>query len=176
MLRVFCVLVCLTGCGVSQDPSSFSSADFVKGGGDFPKEPDPQLTPGSTCKDADELRYPEHIKYCERSVPSSLKDSIIDEYDSDFGYTIAEMQRTDFKIDHYIALCMGGSNERKNLWPQHKSLFVITDPIEQKLCQVMAMGAMEQTEAIVKIKEVKHNLSMAPQLVEQLDSIIQKKR
>lgn len=39
----------------------------------FPKNPDDNLTPGALCAHADELRYPEQIKYCERDVSSSTK-------------------------------------------------------------------------------------------------------
>ena len=71
------------------------------------------------------------------------------------------MERAQFKIDHLIPLCAGGSNEEVNLWPQHKSVYELTDPIEPVLCDLMKRGAMKQEEAIRIIREVKNNLETA---------------
>src|SRR5688500_1500919 len=83
----------------------------------YPKHPEPDLTPGEYCNEASTLRYPERIRYCNRDVSTSTKREIIEEYDRRYGYHIGEMNRQEFKIDHFIPLCMGGSNGRRNLWP-----------------------------------------------------------
>lgn len=134
----------------------------------FPTNPNPSLTPGSTCTDPDELRYPEHIKYCERDVDTSLKRAIIQQYDSELHYRIGQLNRADFKIDHYIPLCMGGSNHQNNLWPQHKSVFEVTDMLEQVSCEKMAQGKLRQADAISIIKRAKNDLVEAPRLLEQV--------
>lgn len=121
----------------------------------FPLSPDGHMTPGSVCAAADAIRYPERIKYCERNVKSERKNRIIETYDLELGFHIREMNRMDFKIDHLIPLCMGGSNESDNLWPQHKSVYEKTDPLEPMLCDLMAQGKLKQSEAIELILEAK---------------------
>ena len=65
------------------------------------------------------------------------------------------MERMDFKIDHFIPLCAGGSNDSENLWPQHKSVYVETDPIEPIICEKMAQGLMKQKDAVLLIQDLK---------------------
>lgn len=134
----------------------------------YPTEPNESITPGELCARADSYRYPERISYCERSVSTGLKNEIIRQYDSQFGYEIGRMDRADFKIDHFIPLCMGGSNTRGNLWPQHKSVFGHTDPIEQGLCQLMAEGRLSQSEAVTMIRDVKHHLDRSGDMMTEI--------
>ena len=81
---------------------------------EFPRGPRLEATPGELCAHPDSYRYPEHIPYCTRNVDAGLKQLIIAEYDSQFGYAIQSMPRGDFKIDHYVPLCAGGSNSEDN--------------------------------------------------------------
>jgi hypothetical protein len=127
------------------------------------------MTPGTVCTRPDTYRYPEKIPYCERDVSSGTKWEIIHDYDREFGFRIGSMNRADFKIDHYIPLCMGGSNEVRNLWPQHKSVYVLTDGIEQKACELMAKGQLKQIDAIKIIRRAKNDLSEAPAIEQDLE-------
>lgn len=147
------VFLLLAACGTSQNSSTIQGAD-----GRYPLGPNATKTPGSLCDHPDSYRYPENIPYCERDVSTDLKRAIIAEYDHDLDYSIQSMNRGDFKIDHYIPLCMGGSNHADNLWPQHKSVYQETDPIEPLLCELMSRGVMRQSEAIQIIREAKANL------------------
>jgi len=149
----------ITACGPSDPESSLSGRPT--GEDRYPLFPVESMTPGTACQNPSEYRYPEHIPYCIRSVSSALKKKIIKTYDKTFHYTIGSMPRNDFKIDHYIPLCMGGSNDIANLWPQHKSVYIHTDDLEQKLCLYMEQGRMKQVEAISYIKLVKNNLDQA---------------
>jgi hypothetical protein len=124
----------------------------------FPENPHEELTPGSLCEHPDEYRYRERIPYCSRDVSKSLKQSIIAEYDRKLGYRVGQMQRNDFKIHHYIPLCAGGSNERDNLWPQHKTVYSLTDPVEQKICEKMVEGKILQNRAVELIRRMKLDL------------------
>jgi hypothetical protein len=137
----------------------------------YPDKPNPTITPGALCAKPDDFRYDEKIPYCKRDVDSSTKQAIIKNYDATFGYKIAQMNRADFKIDHYIPLCMGGSNEISNLWPQHASVFKITDPIEQVACVKMGEGKLLQSKAIEILKQAKADLSLAPKLGDYLQSL-----
>lgn len=130
----------------------------------FPIGPNPQMTPGSLCQNPTQIRYPERIKYCQRNVDRSVKQAIIAEYDRRFGFQIQRMDRQLFKIDHYIPLCAGGSNDPSNLWPQHQSVFVITDPLEQLVCQKMQEGRLRQVDAIAIFQRAKNNLQEVPRI------------
>jgi hypothetical protein len=140
-------------------------------GGDYPATPDPRLTPGSLCEQASTYRYPEKIRYCRRDVSAAEKRQIIERYDREFGFRIGEMDRGDFKIDHYIPLCMGGSNEPDNLWPQHESIYRYTDPLEQVACDKMAAGRLSQREAIAIIKEAKADPERAETQLRELEAL-----
>lgn len=128
----------------------------------FPIGPHLTVTPGETCQDPDRYRYPERIPYCNRDVDTSTKWEIIRDYDSRFGYEIESMNRSSFKIDHFIPLCMGGSNSRLNLWPQHRTIYRQTDPLEGPLCELMADGKLLQRTAIRMIYTAKTDLDTVP--------------
>ena len=148
----------------------FSTNSFADNG-KFPLGPNATVTPGEICTQSNTFRYPEHIKYCNRNVDSGLKRDIIADYDRKFGYSIESMDRQDFKIDHYIPLCMGGGNDRDNLWPQHKSVYTITDPVEPLACQRMAEGKLLQAKAIELIKKAKNDLSTVPDVMNYLTNL-----
>lgn len=124
----------------------------------YPIGPAPELTAGSVCKRPNTYRYPEHVAYCVRNVGTGLKNRIIELYNSRLGYHI-QNRKIDYKIDHFYPLCAGGSNEGDNLWPQHKSVFVLTDPLEQLVCEKMAAGRLKQADALELIRKAKLNLS-----------------
>lgn len=136
----------------------------------FPKAPDATITPGALCTHPDERRYPEKIAYCERDVDPRTKTEIFLAYDQ-LGYRTRTMKRQDFKIDHYLPLCMGGSNAKTNLWPQHKSVYEITDALEQKVCEKMAEGILLQKDAINIIKDAKANLDKVDGYMEELEGM-----
>ncbi len=137
----------------------------------FPKGPVLTETPGQLCSSPNSRRYAEKIAYCERNVDSYTKNAIIQKYDSLFGFHIKSMNRMDFKIDHLIPLCAGGANTAENLWPQHKSIYAITDPIEPLLCQKMLEGKLLQADAVKMIMEAKMNLAQAPVILKKLQKL-----
>jgi hypothetical protein len=165
MRIVFVCALALTACGALPSASLTSGEPAADG---FPTMPDPTLTPGKVCDAPDAYRYPEHIAYCNRDVSTSAKNDVIHTYDVRDGYTVEAMNRQDFKIDHYIPLCMGGSNDATNLWPQHKTVYVHTDPIEDTLCQIMAAGKMKQVDAIDKMEYAKHHLDECAAILDEL--------
>lgn len=171
-IAFICVIAAVfVACGESPS-SSFSAVQdaTVERTDRFPQHPDADKTPGATCSNPSTYRYPERIPYCERNVSTSTKRSIIDEYDREFGYTIGAMNRGEFKIDHFIPLCMGGSNDRSNLWPQHRSVYDITDPMEGPLCELMAAGLMLQAEAIDTIRYAKLHLDEVPRIMDEINA------
>jgi hypothetical protein len=161
----------LTACGQPTDPSSSSELAAGKSLQSlYPTSPHESLTPGMTCQNPDEYRYPEQIAYCNRSVSTGTKNRVIKIYDARFQYSVGNMPRNAFKIDHYIPLCMGGDNDESNLWPQHKSVYEITDALEQKLCMLLERAVISQAAAIDKIKYAKNHLNEVDDINQDLDT------
>lgn len=144
---------------------------FTYAGDKFPIGPNPQVTPGVLCTQPTEKRYAEQIDYCERDVSTELKKELIRMYDEQFGYSIHSMNRADFKIDHFIPLSIGGANAKENLWPQHKSVYNITDPLELLLSQKMVAGRIKQAEAVRVMREAKLNLGRTPDLIQYVNAL-----
>ncbi len=143
---------------------SLSAFSFAE---EFPLGPLAQNTPGELCTSTNHVRYPERIAYCERDVSSARKKQIFEDYRR-LGFTLPPNDRGSYKIDHYIPLCAGGSNSTKNLWPQHKSVYEITDPLEPLVCEKMSQGRLKQVEAVALVKKVKNDLSTADEVMDYL--------
>ena len=125
----------------------------------YPEAPDALLTPGVLCQKATELRYPEKISYCKRDVDSHKKWDVISAYMAKIpDFNVNNENRNEYKIDHYIPLCMGGSNDVENLWPQHQSVYRYTDNLELNICKELELGEITQAIAIAKIKFAKNHL------------------
>jgi hypothetical protein len=139
--------------------------------GRFPLGPDATMTPGALCQTGQTKRYPEGILYCERDVDRDLKRDLFRRYDVTLGYETQQMARADFKIDHFIPLCAGGANTAENLWPQHKSVYAITDPVEPLICEKMSEGVLKQAEAVQLVRKAKLNLSQVPSVLSYLNSL-----
>lgn len=137
----------------------------------YPKGPVLSVTPGSLCENSSTRRYPEKVKYCNRNVDSTLKYEIIAYYEKELGFGIMEHGRENFKIDHLIPLCAGGSNNRDNLWPQHRSVYERTDVLEQPLCEKMAAGKLSQAHAVKLILKAKSDLTQVEDVEDELNSL-----
>ena len=162
----------LTSCGEAPSESaaylasiSSNNKSGFQNDSRFPTTPDTEMTPGSKCGKPDSYRYSERVPYCERNVETSRKASLFVAYDRELGFTTGHMQRTQFKIDHHIPLCMGGSNENDNLWPQHSTVYELTDPAEGYLCEQMSSGRLRQAQAIAIIREMKQAPDRARQIL-----------
>ena len=140
---------------------------------EYPQGPDADLTPGSLCERPDAYRYAEKIPYCNRNVDSSLKADIFQEYRNE-GFRLDPQQRSNYKIDHLIPLCAGGSNNENNLWPQHKSVYEITDPLEPAACDAMKAGKIKQAEVVKLILAAKKDLKLVKQTVNYFLSLTNK--
>ncbi len=139
---------------------------------DYPIGPDiTGMTPGSLCTTPDSYRYPERVAYCDRGVKREEKWQIINAYNGKFGYKINSANRGQFKIDHLIPLCAGGSNEPSNLWPQHQSIFAQTDPLEPLACEKMKTGRLKQVRAVELLMRAKLDLSKVRAVQAELESL-----
>ncbi len=74
--------------------------------------PDPKLTPGDvldvTLADIQVRGYSAKV----RNVPVAVKREVYAEYG------IAHWNKGEYEVDHLISLSLGGSNSKKNLWPE----------------------------------------------------------
>lgn len=136
---------------------------------DHPNGPDLSLTPGELCTQPTRRRYPEGIAYCDRAVDREMKDEVFRIYRKK-GFTLSE-PRDRYKIDHYIPLCAGGSNSIKNLWPQHSSIYQVTDEIEGLGCSKLSLGLIKQRALLDLIRKVKADNSKAAEVVKYLYSL-----
>jgi len=137
---------------------------------EYPTGPDLAITPGRLCESPDSYRYPERIAYCNREVDPQEKADIFRLYREN-GYRLKIVDRSDYKIDHLIPLCAGGSNREENLWPQHKTLFKVTDPLESLGCEKLRQGKISQRDlvnAIIKAKTNINNVQRTIQLLKKL--------
>lgn len=159
-MKFLCVLLFFT---------SFAFAD-VSYKAEYPKGPDAVLTPGSLCDRPDAYRYPERVPYCNRDVDPSLKADIFQNYRNN-GFRLDPKTRGDYKIDHLIPLCAGGSNHEDNLWPQHVSVYNQTDPLESVGCEKLKDAKIKQADLIQLIQEAKRDLTKVSSTLQYLQRL-----
>jgi hypothetical protein len=135
-------------------------------GNSYPRSPNLSVTPGALCSTPSEYRYPEKIAYCEREVNMWNKELVFITYRK-IGYSLSG-ERSQYKIDHFIPLCAGGSNDIENLWPQYYTISARTDDLETVGCRVLSKGKITQKELIDLITDVKLDLSKVPEAMKRL--------
>ena len=176
-----CLVVLTVACGPSNDSSSDLQSRPPKAPIDlsspvpeskvYPIAANPSLTPGARCTHPDEMRYPEKIAYCKRSVSKGIKNQVIRAYD-DLGYHLQDLSRSKIKIDHYIPLCMGGDNAKTNLWPQYEVIYARTDALEAQLCLALSRGIITQNESIEKMLYAKTHLQEAGTILAAIKALL----
>jgi len=75
--------------------------------------PRPDLTPGvmfPQITDAD-VRVPGYAKRV-RNVPDAMKRAVY------LRYGLDPAKHQEAEVDHYVSLCLGGTNDIENLWPE----------------------------------------------------------
>lgn len=126
----------------------------------YPLAPDPQMTPGELCSEADpdfeSHRYSEKIPYCVRNVSFSRRQKIYD------LYQIPEHCRAQYTVDHFIPLALGGNNSDANLWPEHRSVKSARHRLEMDLFLALSRGELNQEEAIEIIVTEKRGFKINP--------------
>lgn len=114
--------------------------------------PKADVTPGALCAPSDPnfkgYDYPEHIARCNRHVSKSDKTQIAASYGG-----IPEKDWANYEFDHLIPLCVGGSNDLSNLWPEPISQAKKKDLLENDLCLAMKAGTITQAAAVAKVHQ-----------------------
>ena len=139
---------------------------IAQAGNPFPRVPNLSVTPGALCETPSRLRYPEQIAYCERDVSSWTKELVFIAY-RDLGFSLSG-ERSRYKVDHFIPLCAGGSNEIENLWPQYDTVSALTDPLEPLACEVLSKGKITQKDLVALVMKAKLNTKEVPKLMQHL--------
>jgi hypothetical protein len=98
--------------------------------------------------DFKEFRYKEHVPVCNRNVSSATKKKVCDRD--------GVKDRSNYLVDHFYSLSMGGSNEITNLWCQPRS--VNTANMELDLFQNLRDNRMTQEEVLNKLFTTKTKL------------------
>jgi hypothetical protein len=120
----------------------------------FDIRPDPDSTQGTVRIDGHSRELA-----CDRSknhrgpMTADRRDEVL------IRYGLRPGQHPDYEIDHLIPLCLGGSDDFANLWPQPRRSIEVTwnaeakDRLERLLCEMVCDGQLDLAtaqEAIAK--------------------------
>ena len=106
--------------------------------------PDPDSTEGSVRIDGNSVE-----QACDRSnhprgaMTADRRDEVL------IRYGLPPGQHPDYEIDHLIPLCLGGSDDFSNLWPQPRRTIEpkwnaeAKDRLEHMLCQMVCNGQLD---------------------------------
>ena len=104
--------------------------------------PDPRLTPGDVLRvTAEQVSVPGYASKV-RNVSVAEKRAVFTEYG--LGYPQAKGA---YECDHFIPLCLGGSNSVENLWPEPAPQFHWKDGLEVYLWREVRAGTITLAHA-----------------------------
>ena len=117
------------------------AAQQAPNAGTAPIMPDPKLTPGDTLPvtlaDIQVKGYSAKV----RDVPVAVKREVY------ASYGIAHWGKGEYEVDHLISLSLGGSNSKKNLWPESYLTEPwnahIKDQLEYRLLTLVRAGKVD---------------------------------
>ena len=120
----------------------------------FDVRPNPNLTGGSVRIDGHDIKTTCGQSKAHRGLMShARRDEILTRYGLPPG------EHPDYEIDHLIPLCLGGSDDPSNLWPEPRRTIEprwnaeAKDRLERRLCDLACTGKLEigaAQEAIAK--------------------------
>jgi hypothetical protein len=106
--------------------------------------PDSDLTSGAVRIDGHDIaKTCGHAREHREWIPNSLRDEVLSDYGLPTG------THPTYEIDHLIPLCLGGSNDIANLWPQPRRQIESTwnaeakDRLERRLCDMVCAGQVD---------------------------------
>jgi hypothetical protein len=110
-----------------------------------PIRPDPKLTPGDTLEvTLEDIKTPGYSSRV-RNVPIEVKREVY------AAYGIAHWNKGEYEVDHLIPLSLGGSNSKRNLWPQSYLTQPwnahVKDALEYRLLTLVRAGKVDMKTA-----------------------------
>ena len=108
--------------------------------------PDPNLTPGSVQYNAPALICG-HATEHRRAMTNARRDEVLTRYKLPAG------PHPDYEIDHLIPLCLGGSDDVSNLWPQPRRSIEpkwtaeAKERLERTLCNLVCDQLLDLSDA-----------------------------
>jgi hypothetical protein len=120
----------------------------------FDTRPNPNLTGGSVRIDGHDVHATcGHSKAHRGSMSHARRDEILTRYGLPPG------THPDYEIDHLIPLCLGGSDDSSNLWPEPRRTMEPTwnaeakDRLERFMCDMVCAGQLDIGAAQEAIKD-----------------------
>jgi hypothetical protein len=120
----------------------------------FEVRPNPDVTSGSVRIDGHDIKTTCGQSKAHRgSMRHARRDEILTRYGLPPG------EHPDYEIDHLIPLCLGGSDDPSNLWPEPRRSIEpkwnaeAKDRLERRMCDLVCSGQLEigaAQEAIAK--------------------------
>jgi hypothetical protein len=108
----------------------------------FDVRPDPSSTEGSVRIDGHDRAVCAHAKEHRGSMSADRRDEVLLRYGLPAGV------HPDYEIDHLIPLCLGGSDDFSNLWPQPRRSIEpkwnaeAKDRLEHVMCEMVCTGQL----------------------------------
>ena len=108
--------------------------------------PDHDLTPGSVFSNTLQLIC-RHATDRRGIMTPARRDEVLERYDLPTG------PHPDYEIDHLVPLCLGGSDDLENLWPQPRGSIEpkwnaeAKDRLEKRLCALVCDGLLDIGDA-----------------------------
>jgi hypothetical protein len=110
----------------------------------FDVRPNPNLTSGSVRIDGHDVNDTcGHSKAHRGPMTHERRDQILTSYGLPPG------DHPDYEIDHLIPLCLGGSDDPSNLWPEPRRSIEpkwnaeAKDRLERRVCDMVCMGQLD---------------------------------
>jgi len=115
--------------------------------------PDPKSTDGDVRPDGHDLKMCGQGKKYRGPMNPDRRDEVL------IRYGLPPGTHPDYEIDHLIPLCLGGSDDFTNLWPQPRRGIEAVwnaekkDRLEHRLCQMVCAGQVDLSTAQQEIAE-----------------------
>lgn len=84
--------------------------------------------------------------FCRRHVIKATRAAVFARYRIPPGFWHL------YELDHVIPLCLGGSNDPANLWPEVWAHAHRKDVLENRLCAALRAGRVTQADAVAELR------------------------
>ncbi|GAC1546996.1 MAG: hypothetical protein NVS3B16_18460 [Vulcanimicrobiaceae bacterium] len=115
------------------------------------QRPDKTRTPGAIATSSSAAVCSPGYARARRNVPYRVRDAVYTAYGLPRAHRTADgafvAPRRAYVIDHLVPLELGGTNDRRNLWPQPRAEARAKDRVEDALHEAVCSGRMRLPDA-----------------------------